>query len=79
MSLGWKLKNKSEYKINKVLCGNGFTVVIEVPLNTTTNYDFKYLKYESIKSEKEFQIQGGENHCRIETIGINKINSEKEN
>ena len=45
---GWNLKEADEYKIKKVHCGNGFTVVVQVPLDSRTFYDTEHVNYNKV-------------------------------
>ncbi len=81
---GWDLKDKKEYKVRKVLCGNGSTIIIEVPIGSKDFYDDdnkEDLNYVPLKVQnaEEYNENNNEKENGIEYENNNKSNNKSIN
>jgi hypothetical protein len=58
--------------IKKILCGNGYTVIVQVPQESKVFYDTEHVRYEVLKTNVEMVDVIKDNYQRIDTIGVMK-------
>jgi hypothetical protein len=72
---GWNIKEPEEYKIKKVLCGNGYTVVVQVPNDSTIFYETEHVPYNKVAVKVEIKDAFRPND--VELVTVSQLETEK--
>ena len=74
---GWNIKENDKYKIKKVICGNGYSIVVQVPIESKTFYESEHLDYKNVSIVTE--TNEAEEKKAIELMTVANQNDENNN